>query len=163
MTQTINHETTIDTPQIVTTEPQHYASLYLKVPTAEVRKHMGAGLNEVREVLAAQGVEASGPWFTHHFVMPTDIFDYEICIPVAAPIAAAGRVKPAVWPAMKVVRTVHHGDYSLLGAAWGGFMAWIGEQKLQVAGDLWEVYSIDPSVSADPASWRTEMIKPLKA
>lgn len=51
--------------------------------------------------------------------MDPDTFDFEVGVPVAAPVAAAGRVKPGELPAATVARTVYHGDYSGLGEAWG--------------------------------------------
>ena len=61
--------------------------------------------------VAAQGIAVCGPWFTHHRRMPSEVFDFEIGVPVATTIAAAGRVKPSQWPALRVARTVYHGPY----------------------------------------------------
>ena len=80
---------------------------------------MGPGIGEVMAAIAAQGLTPAGPWFTHHLRRPTDTFDFEICVPIAAPVTATGRVKPGRWPAMKVARTIYHGEYEGLGAAWG--------------------------------------------
>ena len=151
----------IETPEIVQTAEQHYAFLHLTVPSSEIRNFMGPGLMEVKAALTAQGVEATGPWFTHHFHVPAATFDFEICIPVAGPIAPAGRVQAGVWPAMKVARTVYSGDYAGLGAGWGEFEQWIAGQGLAEAPDLWERYLAGPDSSQDPTEWRTELNRPL--
>jgi len=65
----------IDAPQITQTVSQLTANLHLTVPRAEIRNVMGPGLSEVRAAIAAQGVAAAGPWFTHHLKMDPGIFD----------------------------------------------------------------------------------------
>lgn len=102
----------IETPHIVRTEPQHYAAIQFAVPFEEVRNIMGPGVQKVFRTLQEQGIEPTGPWFTHHFKRPNPDFDFEICVPVDTPIRADGDVYPAVWPAMRVARTVYHGEYS---------------------------------------------------
>ena len=151
----------LDTPQIIETELQHAAMLHITVPRDEIRHVMGPGLGEVHQALAAQGVEPTGPWFTHHLRMNPEVFDFEICMPVAAPIAASGRVKPGVWPAMKIARTVYQGGFEGLGDAWGEFMDWIEAQQLSPAEDLWERYLVGPESSDNPDDWRTELNRPL--
>jgi len=151
----------IETPQIVRTEPQHYAAVQFAVPFEEVRRIMGPGVQQVFRTLQEQGIAPTGPWLTHHFKRPNPDFDFEICVPVAAPIEADGDVYPAVWPAMRVARTVFHGDYSGLPGAWGEFTAWIAAQGMREAKDLWEVYTINPDFDKNPANWRTQLNRPL--
>jgi effector-binding domain-containing protein len=151
----------IETPTIVETVVLPIAFLPLKVPASEIRKVMIPGLNEVKAAVAAQGVAEAGPWFTHHLMRPKDTFDFEICVPVVTPIVAAGRVEAGAWPAMRVVRTVYHGDYSGLSAGWGEFEAWIAENRYKTAKDLWERYLTGMEAGPDPANWRTELNRPL--
>src|SRR5580658_1512002 len=107
----------IDTPQITQTCALLTASVHLTVPREEMPKVMRQGLSEVKAAIAAQGISAAGPWFTHHLRMNPGIFDFEICVPVTAPIDPAGRVEPGRWPVTTVARTVFRGDYAGLGAA----------------------------------------------
>ena len=153
----------IETPQITQTVAQRYACLHLTVPAAEIRQAMGPGLREVHGALAAQGFSSAGPWFTHHFKRPGDFFDFEICVPLdaATPFVPEGRVQPGAWPSMRVVRTVYHGAYEGLGAAWGEFEQWIAAQGLNEAQDLWEVYRVNPDSGKGPGDWRTELNRPL--
>ena len=156
----------IETPQVAETEPQHYASLHLTVPREEIRTVMGPGVREVYSAIAAQGIAPSGRWFTHHFKRPGEVFDFEICVPVSRPIVASGRVEPAVWPGMKVARTIYHGDYDKgehegLAGAWPKFLCWIAEMRFNSTDDLWERYIVGPETSSNPADWRTELIRPL--
>ena len=64
---------------------------------------------------------------------------------------------------MKVVRTVYHGAFEGLGAAWGEFGNWIAANGHTPAEDLWECYVAGPEASPDPAHWRTELNRPLIA
>jgi len=151
----------IETPQIVQTETLTMAKLYAKVPTSEIQTEMGKLVQEVIAEVQKQGIAITGPWFTHHFRRPDDFFDFEVCMPVAAPIKAAGRVAPGEWPAMKVVRTTYRGNYSGLPAAWGEFMQWTDNEGLKLSPEIWERYLVNPSTESDPANWVTEMNRPL--
>lgn len=151
----------IESPQIIQTEPRHYAYVHLTVPREEIRTVMGPGIREVFAAVAAQGITPPGPWFTHHLRRPNEFFDFEISVPVATEIAAAGRVKPGVWPSMRVAQTVYHGDYEGLPRAWGEFEEWIAIQELKGAEDLWERYVVNPDSAKNPADWRTELNRPL--
>ncbi len=151
----------LDTPQITQTTEQRTAVIHLTVPREEIQNVMGPGISEVMTVIAAQGIAPTGPWFTHHLRMDPAIFDFEVGVPVDAPVAPVGRVKPGQLPAARVARTVYHGPYEGLGAAWGEFEAWITTHGHTMASDLWEVYLTDPASNPDPSTWRTEFNRPL--
>ena len=151
----------IDTPQIVQTATQITALIRLTLSREEMPKVFGACVGELLAGIAAQGIAPVGPVFTHHLRRPTDTFDFELCVPVATPVAAAGRIQPGEWPAMRVARTVYHGPYEGLPEAWGDFMDWIKAAGHTEAEDLWECYVTGPHTSPDPATWSTELSRPL--
>jgi effector-binding domain-containing protein len=151
----------IDTPHITQTAAQQTAIIHLTIPREEIRNVMGPGLGELMAAIAAQGIAPAGPWFTHHLRMDPDTFDFEIGVPVTAPVTAAGRMKAGQLPATKVARTIFHGNYEGLGAAWGEFDAWIAAQGHTPGADLWECYVAGPESNPDPATWRTELNRPL--
>jgi effector-binding domain-containing protein len=151
----------LDNPYITRSDTQLTAVIHLTIPRDEIKNVMGPGIAEIMATLAAQGVNPAGPWFTHFFRMDPSMFDLEISVPVAAPVKAAGRVKPSQLTATKVARTIYHGSYEGLGAAWGEFDAWIKASGLKPCPDLWECYVAGPESSADPAAWRTELNRPL--
>ncbi|MGH7712735.1 MAG: GyrI-like domain-containing protein [Gemmatimonadaceae bacterium] len=153
----------LDTPQITQTAAQQTAIIRLTIPRDEVRNVMGPGIGELMATVAAQGIAPAGPWFTHHLRMDPGTFDFEIGVPVTAPVAATGRVKPGQLPATKVARTVFHGSYEGLGAAWRELDAWIADEGHTPAADLWECYVAGPESNPDPATWRTELNRPLTA
>lgn len=153
----------LDTPQIVKTDRQPTAVIHITVPREEIRTVMGPGIAEVRATVAAQGIAASGPWFTYHLRMDPAVFDFEVGVPVDVVVAAAGRVKPGHLPAAKVARTVYRGPYEGLGNAWGELEAWIAANGHRPAPDLWEHYVAGPETSPDPADWCTELNWPLSS
>ena len=122
---------------------------------------MGPAIGEVMAAVAAQGIALAGPVFSHHFKMEPATFDFEVGVPVATPVSPMGRVNPSHLPAGTVVRTVYHGGYEGLGAAWGEFGAWIAANGHVAAESLWEFYSTGPESGPDPAGWRTELNRPL--
>ena len=151
----------IDTPHIAQTTTQLTAFIHLTIPRAEIQNAMGPSVSEVMAVIAAQGLVPAGPWFTHHLRMDPAVFDFEICVPVTTSVVATGRVKPGEWPATKVAQTVFHGNYEGLGAAWGEFNAWVAAEGHTPRTDLWERYVVGPESNPDPATWRTELNRPL--
>jgi len=151
----------IDPPRITQTAAFLTAYVHVTVPREQIRTVMGPGLDEVRAAIAAQGIAAVGPWFTHHLRIAPGIFDFEICVPVAAPIDSVGRVKPSQWPVTTVARTIFHGDYEGLGAAWGEFNAWIAGKGYTPRPDMWECYLAGPESGADSSKWVTELNRPL--
>lgn len=151
----------LDTPQITQTAAQQTAVIHVTIPRAEIRNAMGPGLAELRETVAAQGITPTGPWYTRHLRMDPNVFDFEIGVPVPARVAPAGRVQPGQLPAVRVARTVYHGPYEGLPAAWGEFDAWVAANGHTAAADLWECYLAEPAADADPAACRTELTRPL--
>jgi len=151
----------IDTPQIVQTALQLTAVIRLTIPRTEIRKVMGPGLKELMATLDAQGIVPGGRWFTHHLRMQPETFDFEIGVPVTKPVAATGRVTSGELPAVTVARTLYHGGYEGLPAAWPQLDAWIVAQGRKPAPSLWETYVTDPASTPDPATWLTELTRPL--
>ena len=151
----------IDTPQITQTAAQWIAIIHLHIPRDQIRTVMGPGIRELMETLSTQGITPAGSWFTHHLIMKPDIFDFDICVPVITPVDPAGRVQYSHLPAATVARTVYHGGYEGLPAAWSEFNEWIASQGLTAAPDLWESYIAGPDSSPNSATWRTELNRPL--
>ena len=151
----------IDPPEIVQTEARRAAVIPLTIPREEIRSVMGPGLEELYGALAAQGLTPAGPWYSYHRRLDPAVFDFEIGVPVDADVAPTGRVRPGERPAATVARTVYHGPYEGLGAAWGELGEWIGERGHGPAPDLWERYLSGPEADPDPETWRTELNRPL--
>lgn len=151
----------LERPHVTETAAQDTAVIRLTIPRTEIQRVMGPGIRELMETVAAQNIPPAGPWFTHHLRMDPEVFDFEIGVPVTAPVVAMGRVQPGQLPAAKVARAVYRGPYEGLGPAWGEFDAWIAANGLQPGPELWECYVLGPESSDDPAAWHTELNRPL--
>lgn len=152
----------IDEPRIVQTSAQKTAVIQVTCPRDEIREVMGPGYTELMETLEAQGITPIGPWYTRHFRMDPEVFDFEIGAPIAGEVKPTGRVVPGELPAATVLRTVYHGPYEELPGAWAQFDAWIAANGQHPDGSLWEVYRVGPDSGGDPSTWETELSRPLK-
>ena len=151
----------IDTPAITTTAEQATAVVHLTIPRADIQKEMGPAHRELFSTLAAQGIAPKGPWFSHHLRIDPEVWDFEVGVPVDTPVTPTGRVAGSRLPAARVARTVYHGGYEGIDAAWGELGAWITREGLKTADNLWEIYAAGPESGDDPAGWRTELYRPL--
>lgn len=151
----------IETPEITQSETRPVAFIHLTIPREEIRNVMGPGITEVYATLGAQGIAPAGPWLSHHLRTPSDTFDFRICVPVNSPVEPSGRVQAGELPAARVVRTIYHGPYEGIGAAWGEFGAWIAREGIAVGPDFWECYLVGPESGLDPSEYRTEFNRPL--
>ncbi len=150
-----------EAPRITQSDAQRIARIHLVIKRDEIQRFMAPGLHEVLDTITAQGIAPAGPWFTHHLRMSPEGWDFAICVPVAVPVTPVGRVQPGEMPTRRVVRTIHRGPYEGLFQAWSELDAWIAAQGLQPATDLWECYVLGPESNPDPATWRTELNRPL--
>ena len=83
----------LENPHITQTEVQLTAAIRLTIRREEIRNVMGPGLTELMTAVALQGIGPAGPWLTHHLRMDPEIFDFEICVLVTAPVTPVGRVQ----------------------------------------------------------------------
>ena len=151
----------LSTPQIIQTTTQLAAVIHLTVPRKDMMKVFGPAVSEVMTALAAQSLEPVGAVFAHHLKFSPGIFDFELGIKVSAPVTPTGRVMSSVLPAAKVARAIYSGPYEGLPGAWDEFDKWIKSNGHEQAENLWEMYSVGPQSTPDPAGWRTELNRPL--
>jgi effector-binding domain-containing protein len=154
-------EIMLTTPEVAHIEAQPVAFIRFTIPRHEAPEVMGPGYQELMETIAAQGIAPAGPWFNHHLHIDAETFDFELSVPVTAPVTPTGRVHSGVRPAGNVIRTVYQGGYEGLGDAWGTFDAQIAAQGYRTGGDLYECYLAGPETSPDPSQWRTELSRSL--
>jgi len=122
---------------------------------------MDPALRELRNALASQSIKSTGPWFTHHLKIDPKLFDFRVCLPVAADLTLTGRVQPGQMSEMKIARTIYRGPYERLGAAWGEFGKWLKDHGHSAEDDFWERYLKGPEKGDDPAEWETELNRPI--
>ena len=151
----------LEAMEIVEGAPLAFALIPVEVEARRIREVMHPTLIELRQTLAAQGIDASGPWLTHHWKKPAEKFVFDLCIPTSQTVAPSGRVLPGLISARKIARCVHIGDYAGLPGAWGEFSRWIDAQGVQKRPDFWEIYVVGPESGLPSEHWRTELVQPL--
>ena len=147
----------IDTPRIARNEAEATAVIRIEVPRAEIQKVMEPAITEVLEVLRAQGVQPAGPLLSYHRSMDPAVFNFEVGYPVSIDVRPSRRVVPSSLPAATVARTVYHGGYEGLGAAWGELFEWMKAEGHEPGPNLWERYFTGPEAGPDTSRWRTEL------
>ena len=143
--------------QIAQTTNQLTAVIRLTIPRRDPNV-MGPGLAELPPWPLRLG---PGRAMVHTPEDGPAIFDFEICVPVAAPVALrakAGHFARYDSGAHGLSRAIRG-----LGGAWGEFDAWIAANGHTPGPDLWECYVVGPETSPDPANWRTQLNRPLSA
>jgi effector-binding domain-containing protein len=151
----------IDPPILEQGEPLDTAVIHLTIPRAAMRSSMGPAHAELMAAVEAQGVVPARWWFTHHLRTDPETFDFEIGVPVEAPVKPLGRVSPDRLPTGTVARTVYRGGYEGLRDAWAAFDAWLAEQGHRADADRWESYLAGPEAGPDSTAWRTELGRTL--
>ncbi|WP_291270378.1 GyrI-like domain-containing protein [Geothrix sp.] len=151
----------LEAPRILHIVAQSAAIIRFTIPRAEIQAVMGPGLAELMATVADQGLAPTGPFFSHHLRMDPERFDFELGVPIKGTVVPAGRVMPGHLPTATVARTTYQGGYEGLGSAWREFEVWIAAEGHTPAPDLWECYVAGPESGPDPATWRTELNRPL--
>lgn len=151
----------IETPHLTQAPALQTAFIRVSATRANIQQIMDPAIQEVYAALAAQGIAPAGPLITYHHRVDPEIFDFEVSVPVATPVAPVGRVQAGHLPTAKVARTVYQGPYEGLHAAWEVFMKWVHEAGHQPAPGLWERYLAGPESSSNPSDWRTELNRAL--
>lgn len=150
--------------KVQTLEVQHVATIRLEIDATKVSATLASVFPEIGGVIAAQGAEMAGPPFSRYHEIDTQAnrIDFEAGIPVKAPIAPSGRVKPSTLPAGRAAMTWHVGSYHQLQQSYDRLGAWMKSEKLTARGGFWEIYWTDPGLEPDPSSWRTQLFWPVE-
>jgi effector-binding domain-containing protein len=157
--------------QIQHPDPQPVLSVRASVPVTEAATAQGEALRALWSSLQHQGVRPAGPPYVRYHSFGETGTDMEVGIPVRAAVGAVGqgRVAAGELPGGTVVSAWHLGAHDRLGDAYAAVQAWLKEHGHQPAGPGWEVYhwidldqEPDPAAWPDPASWRTQLVQPIR-
>jgi len=152
----------IEPPYLADSPARLIAFIHITIPRDRIREVMGPGIGEVMAALSDQGIQPVGAWLTHHLRIDPAVFDFNISVPIETPVTPVGRVQSGEHSAARVARTVYHGAYENLGAAWGEFMDWIRAAGHTPLDHAWECYLKGSESSDDPNDWRTELNRPIQ-
>jgi effector-binding domain-containing protein len=152
----------IDTPSVGNTTPQLLAKIRFALPRSQLRAVLGPAIGEVKATVAAQGIAAAAPWFTHYFRIDPLHADFEVCVPVTRRVAETGRVRADEWPATSVARTIYHGAYEGLAGGWSDLKLWVRANGYAAGEGRRECYAVGPESRTGSRHWRTELLLPLR-
>ncbi len=127
----------------------------------ELGKVMGPLFGEVFGYLQQQGHVPAGMPLARYHSMDGGTVDLECALPVASPIAGAGRITAGQLPACTAATVTHMGPYEKLGKTWEALTAWMASEGFDPAGTPWEVYVTDPGAEPDQSKWRTDIFFPV--
>ena len=159
MACSVNLTNMVSIPEIAAVPALHCAVIRFTIPRSRIRSAMESGVNELRAVIAEQGIRAIGPLFSHHFAIRPDVFDFEVGMPVQRPVKPTGRVQPLSVPPMKIVRSGYTGAYTGLGSAWGEFDTLVARSGYNTAPDVWESYVKGADSGLEPEEYYTELYR----
>ena len=155
-------------PQIQARAAQHYAAIPMTVTMDGISGAVDGAFPELFGWLAGNGIAASGPPFIRYLVvnMPAQL-EIELAVPVGAPVAGSGRVRPGVLPGGRHAVLRHTGPYDGLIASNAALQRWAREHGIELdtwdtaSGSAWrsraEHYLTDPSKEPDPAKWEVDI------
>ena len=146
---------------IVQSPAQPAAVIHVVVPRENLEEAMGPAVAEVIAAVTAQGIGPVGPLFSFHREIRPDVFDFDVGVPVSAPVHPVGRVTAGELPAATVARTIHTGPYDGLKKAWPALLAALAAAGHSYAPTCWERYLTDPNTHPDPSTWQTELNRPI--
>lgn len=152
MSETVTYE-----PHVVQVGPQVTAVVRGRVAVSDIPAFLGGVFREVMQVLAAQGLTATGPPFSRYVPAPEG-FDVEAGFPASGTVHPAGRVRAGVLPGGTVARVLYKGDYGGVGGAYDAAMRWTCAHDLVPTDAPWESYLDGPEV-AEP---RTVVLLPCR-
>ncbi|HEY6012367.1 MAG TPA: GyrI-like domain-containing protein [Candidatus Limnocylindrales bacterium] len=141
--------------------PQDVFSIRDRIAPAEIPAFLQGAFAELFGRLGLLGVPPAGhPFVIYHAFGPIEM-DAEVCVPIAGPATATGRIGSRQIPAATVARTLHVGPYEELGAAYRALTEWIEGNGFEASGPVQERYLNGPGEGVAPADFRTEVEIPV--
>jgi effector-binding domain-containing protein len=155
-------------PQIQARAAQHYAAIPVTVSMDGISGAVDSAFPELFGWLGGNGITASGPPFIRYLVVDMAAqLEIELAVPVGAPVAGSGRVRPGVLPEGTYAVLRHTGPYDGLTASNAALQQWARGHGVELdtwdtaSGSAWrsraEHYLTDPSKEPDPAKWEVDV------
>jgi DNA-binding transcriptional MerR regulator len=122
-----------------------------------------AAFDELDATLAANGVRPAGnggALFAREWFEQAD-GEVVVFVPVAEPVATAGRVRSLTVPGAELAVVIHHGTHDDLDRSYGALGRYLAERELSVEEPVREYYLVGPRHTEDDEQWQTEIAWPL--
>jgi len=141
--------------------PQPALVIRRRIAHTEIAATIGQCLPAVFAHAQRAGIPLAGPPFARYVEMGRGLMTIECGMPIASASPDDGEIEAIELPGGPAAVAIHAGHYDKLGDTHAALEAWIEAQGLRAGGPPWEVYVTDPGEHPDPATWRTEVIRPL--
>lgn len=134
---------------------------------ARMEEAFDTTFSELPAALAHRNLAPAGPAFSLHHRMPDDTADFEVGLPLSAPLETAIetpeglRIEPSWLPGGRAAALSALGGYDRLPEAWAGLLEAVAAAGAEPELPFWEVYVTEPSPEADPESMRTDLFTRL--
>ncbi len=152
--------------EITETVPGTVLELRRVVRPEHIGEDIGAGLAELYTQVTAAGLHPVGPPAVTYLDMlvPGQPVNIDLGVPIAPGVGKAepgGGARVVGRHSRPAARTIHHGDYTGLGAAYEALTEWIFSHGYRTVGPPTETYLAGPDTVPDPAGYRTEISIPV--
>ena len=132
----------------------------------DIEKKMNEMFPLVIKFMEDNSIEPSGKPFTlnHKWDVENNTAMFSVCIPVKERVITTGDVLTGYLKPQKTFKTIFKGDYKFANEAWeGAYNGLIAQGFVEIEGaEPFEIYSVGPKETANPAKWVTEIYIPIK-
>lgn len=150
-------------------EIDHGGGFYLyqstSCKTEDANTKMGEMFPAVINYMKVNSIEPSGKPFllTHNWDTVNNTTMFSTCVPVKERVITTGSVLTGFLKPQKTFKTIFYGSYQYSYKAWEAAYKELTEQgyKAQENSEPFEVYSVRPTDTPNPAKWVTEIYIPI--
>jgi len=130
----------------------------------EIGQLMGQMFGTAYAAVTAQGVQVSGPAFSHYLEWDeaTGQSTFVAGFPVTPAATTSGDAVAISYPEMSVVEAIHTGPYENLMESYMELEAYMEDNGLEGTGEAFEIYLVSMEQEPDPALWKTKIAYTLK-
>jgi effector-binding domain-containing protein/ribosome-associated toxin RatA of RatAB toxin-antitoxin module len=131
----------------------------------DIEKKMNEMFPVVMKFMTDNSIETSGKPFTlnHKWDEENNTAMFSVCIPVKERVITTGDVLTGYLKPQSVYKTIFKGDYKFSNDAWeAAYNALSAQGYSEIEGaEPFEVYSVGPKETVNPAKWVTEIYIPV--
>lgn len=128
---------------------------------SELHEFFHRAFSGIPAAVAQQGAQVVGPPYALYRGRISQEVDVEGGFPIAGSFTPTAEVGAGTLPAGRAVTTMHIGPYETLHESYARLEAYLHEQGLAPADQVWEVYLTDPQSEPDTSKWQTALFWPL--
>ena len=132
----------------------------------DIKQKMNEMFPIIEAYMAKNNIVASGKPFTlnHKWDEVNNTAMFSACIPVKERVITTGDVLTGYLKPQKTFKTIFKGDYKFANDAWEAAYNGLAAQGFSeiVGAEPFEIYTVGPRETANPAKWVTEIYIPIK-